>query len=39
MTKSQLIDVVAKKTDLKKKDAEAAVSAAIDAIGRVFLHP
>ena len=32
MTKSQLIDVVAKKTDLKKKDAEAAVSAAIDAI-------
>ena len=32
MTKSQLIDVVAKKTGLKKKDAEAAVSATVDAI-------
>ncbi|MBE6642342.1 MAG: HU family DNA-binding protein [Clostridia bacterium] len=32
MTKSQIIDAVAKKTDLKKKDAEAAVSATLDAI-------
>lgn len=32
MTKSQIIDAVAKKTDLKKKDAEAAVNATIEAI-------
>ncbi|MBR6918668.1 MAG: HU family DNA-binding protein [Clostridia bacterium] len=32
MNKSQLIEVVAKKADLKKKDAEAAVAATIGAI-------
>ena len=32
MTKSDLISVVATKTELKKKDAEAAVNAALDAI-------
>ncbi len=32
MNKTQLIEVVAKKTDLKKKDAEAAVAATIEAI-------
>ena len=32
MNKTQLIDVVAKNADLKKKDAEAAVSAVLDAI-------
>jgi len=32
MTKSQLIDEVAKKTGLKKKEAESAVSAALDSI-------
>ena len=32
MNKSELIEVVAKKADLKKKDAEAAVSATIAAI-------
>ena len=32
MNKTQLIDVVAKATDLKKKDAEAAVAATLDAI-------
>lgn len=32
MTKAQLIDAVAKKTGFKKKDAEAAVSAAFDAM-------
>lgn len=32
MNKTQLIDVVAAKTDLKKKDAEVAVSAALEAI-------
>ena len=32
MTKSQLIDEVAKKTGLKKKNAEAAVGAALEAI-------
>ena len=32
MNKTQLIDVVATATDLKKKDAEAAVSATLDAI-------
>ena len=32
MNKTQLIDVVAKETDLKKKDAEAAVNAALSAI-------
>ena len=30
MNKSQLVDVVAKNTGLKKKDAEAAVSAFVD---------
>ena len=32
MNKTQLIDVVAKNADLKKKDAEAAVSAVLAAI-------
>lgn len=32
MNKTQLIDVVAKAADLKKKDAELAVSATLDAI-------
>jgi DNA-binding protein HU-beta len=32
MNKTQLIDVVAKSANLKKKDAEVAVSAALDAI-------
>ena len=32
MNKTQLIDVVAAKTDLKKKDAEAAVNAVTEAI-------
>ena len=32
MTKSDLISIVATKTDLKKKDAEAAVNAAFEAI-------
>ncbi|MBQ7714541.1 MAG: HU family DNA-binding protein [Clostridia bacterium] len=32
MNKSQLIEVVAKKADLKKKDAEAAVAATFAAI-------
>ena len=34
MNKTDLIEVVAKSADLKKKDAEAAVAAVIDAIGR-----
>jgi len=38
MTKSQLIDVVAKKTGLKKKDAEVAVSAAFDSIVETLLN-
>ena len=32
MNKTQLIDVVAKEANLKKKDAEAAVKAVLDAI-------
>ena len=32
MNKTQLIDVVAKNADLKKKDAELAVGAVLDAI-------
>ena len=32
MNKTQLIDVVAKEADLKKKDAEKAVAAVIDAV-------
>ena len=32
MNKTQLIDVVAKNANLKKKDAEIAVTAALDAI-------
>ena len=32
MNKTQLIDVVAAKTDLKKKDADAAVAAVLEAI-------
>ena len=32
MNKTQLIDVVAKTANLKKKDAELAVTAALDAI-------
>lgn len=37
MNKAQLIDVVAKETDLKKKDAEAAVNAAIAAIEKALV--
>lgn len=36
MNKSQLIDVVAAKTDLKKKDAEAAVAAVLDAVAEAL---
>ena len=36
MNKTQLIDVVAKNADLKKKDAEAAVTAAFDAIAEAL---
>ena len=32
MTKADLISVVATKTDMKKKDAEAAVNAALEAV-------
>lgn len=32
MNKTQLVDVVAKNADMKKKDAEAAVTAVLDAI-------
>ena len=32
MNKTQLVDVVVAKTDMKKKDAEAAVNATIEAI-------
>ena len=32
MNKTQLVDVVAKATEMKKKDAEAAVEAVFDAI-------
>ena len=32
MNKTQLVDVVAKATELKKKDADAAVTAVLDAI-------
>ncbi len=32
MTKSQIIDAVAAKTDFKKKDAEAAVNAVLEAV-------
>ncbi len=38
MTKSQLIDAVAKSTNLKKKDAEAAVSATLDAISAALVE-
>ena len=38
MTKSQLIDSVAKKAGLKKKDAEAAVTAMIDSIGEALVE-
>lgn len=38
MTKSQLIDNVAKKTGLKKKDAEAAVVAVFDSIGEALVE-
>lgn len=38
MTKSQIIDAVAKKTGLKKKEAEAAVSATIDAITEALVE-
>lgn len=33
MNKTQLVDIVAKETELKKKDAEAAVNAVFAAIG------
>ena len=36
MNKTQLIDVVATKTDLKKKDAEAAVNAVVEAIAEAL---
>ena len=36
MNKTQLIDVVATKTDLKKKDAEAAVNAVVEAISEAL---
>ena len=36
MNKTQLIDVVAAKTDLKKKDAEAAVAAVLDAVAEAL---
>ena len=36
MNKTQLIDVVATKTDLKKKDAEAAVNAMTDIIAEAL---
>ena len=36
MNKTQLIDVVAAKTDLKKKEAEAAVNATIEAIAEAL---
>ena len=36
MNKTQLIDVVAKNADLKKKEAEAAVTAALDAIAEAL---
>ncbi len=38
MTKSQLIDAVAKAADLKKKDAEAAVAATLDAISAALVE-
>ena len=36
MNKTQLIDVVAAKTDLKKKDADAAVAAVLDAVAEAL---
>lgn len=36
MTKSQLIDAVAKKTGLKKKDAEAAVAAVFEGVSEAL---
>lgn len=39
MTKAELVDAVAKKADLTKKDAGAAVSAVLDSIaGALSLH-
>ena len=38
MTKSQLIDAVAKKTGLKKKDAEAAVTAVVEGISEALVE-
>ena len=38
MTKSQLIDAVAKKTGLKKKDAEAAVTAVVEGITEALVE-
>ena len=37
MNKTQLIEVVAKEADLKKKDAEAAVVAVLDAIEKALV--
>ena len=37
MNKTQLIDVVAKEANLKKKDAEAAVNAVLAAIGNALV--
>ena len=38
MTKSQLIDAVAKKTGFKKKDAEAAVAAVFEGISDALVN-
>ena len=38
MNKTQLIEVVAKQADLKKKDAEAAVNAVISAIENALVE-
>ncbi|MCQ2385209.1 MAG: HU family DNA-binding protein [Clostridia bacterium] len=36
MNKTQLVDVVAKATELKKKDAEVAVAAVLDAVANAL---
>ena len=38
MNKTQLVDAVAKSANLKKKDAEAAVTAAFDAIAEALMR-
>lgn len=37
MTKTQIVDIVAKEANLKKKDAEAAVAAFVDAIEKALV--